>query len=75
MIILEILAVLSYIGVGVLCFWAGMRYNEDHHDEKMSARVIRPAVIVVRPQYHVTEYSVNRAEQLDLDFPPVKKVG
>lgn len=73
MMFLETLAVISYLAVGILCFWAGMRYQEDK--EKASARIIRPAVITVKPQYHVTEYVMKRGEDLELDFPPVEKVG
>lgn len=74
--LLEILVVISYIAVGVLCFWAGTCYAEDKRKEKISARVVHPANIKVEPRVQITEYIVDsRNNQLDLDFPPVKKVG
>lgn len=72
---LETLVVISYVAVGVLCFWAGKCYAEDKRKEKLSARVIRPANIKVNRHYHVTEYATPNKETLDIDFPPVKKVG
>lgn len=74
-IFLETLVVVSYIAVGILCFWAGKHWQEDKEKEKASARIIRPAIITVKPQYHVTEYVAEHPEDLELDFPPVKKVG
>lgn len=74
MILYEVLAVMSYICVGILCFWAGAMWKEDREKERLSARVIRPAVIVTKPQYKVTEYIVSDNKALDLDFPPVTKV-
>lgn len=72
---LIIICIYSYTIAFLLCFYAGMIFERKNEKPRTSARVIRPAVITVKPQYHVTEYVAEHPEDLELDFPPVKKVG
>lgn len=74
MILYEVLVVISYIAIGILCFWAGAMWKEDQEKKKKSARVIRPAKITVNRNYQVTEFVTPDKQALDLDFPPVTKV-
>ena len=71
---LVILCIYSYTAGLLLCFYAGMWIERESKQPKISARVIRPAIITVKPQYHVTEYVIKRGEDLELDFPPTTKV-
>lgn len=71
---LVILCIYSYTAGLLLCFYAGMRIERDTKREKISARVIRPAVITVKPQYHVTEYVAEHPEDLELDFPNTERI-
>jgi len=71
---LVILCIYSYTAGLLLCFYAGMRVERKDGKQKTSARVIRPAVITVKPQYHVTEYVAEHPEDLELDFPNTKRI-
>ena len=47
---LVILCIYSYTAGLLLCFYAGMRIERDTKREKISARVIRPAVVVIKSE-------------------------
>ena len=47
---LVILCIYSYTAGLLLCIYAGMRIERDTKREKISARVIRPAVVVIKSE-------------------------
>lgn len=60
------------VAIVLVSFSAGVLYEMNKKDERMSARVIRPANITIERNIHITEYNVVNEEALDLDFPKVE---
>ena len=62
------------VAIVLVSFSAGVLYEMNKKDERISARVIRPANITIEKHYHIREYTVSD-KALDIDFPEVEKVG
>ena len=63
-----IITALMAIVSTVTAFFVGAVWQMNRQEEKISARVIRPANINIEKKYHVTEYLVQEGA-LDIDFP------
>lgn len=61
------------VAIVLVSFSAGVLYEMNKKDERISARVIRPANITIEKHYHIREYTVSD-KALDIDFPEVEKV-
>lgn len=71
MLIAEII-VMAISGM-VIAFCSGYLTACKVEDERLSARVIRPANITVNRHIHITEYTVADKEALEIDFPNSKR--
>ena len=58
-----------YLSLG---FCVGIIYKNAKEDDRLSARVIRPANIKIEKHFHVTEYAVQDKEAFEIDFPNSK---
>ena len=68
-IITALMAIVSTI----TAFFIGAVWQMNRQEEKISARVIRPANITVEKHYHVTEYNITDGKALDIDFPNTRR--
>lgn len=62
------------VAIVLVSFSAGVLYEMNKKDERISARVIRPANITIEKHYHIREYTVSD-KALDIDFPEVERIG
>lgn len=62
------------VAIVLISFSAGVLYEMNKKDERISARVIRPANITIEKHYHIREYTVSD-KALDIDFPEVERIG
>jgi len=67
-----ILCAIAIVGM-FITFCAGVLWEMNHEEERLSARVIRPANITVNRHYTVTEYTVTDSNALDIDFPDSRR--
>lgn len=58
-----------YLSLG---FCVGIIYKNAKEEDRLSARVIRPANIKIEKHFHVEEYSVSDKDALEIDFPNSK---
>ena len=61
------------LAIVLVSFSAGVLYEMNKKDERISARVIRPANITIEKHYHIREYTVSD-KALDIDFPEVERI-
>lgn len=62
------------VAIVLISFSAGVLYEMNRKDERISARVIRPANITIEKHYRIREYTVSD-KALDIDFPEVERIG
>ena len=62
------------VAIVLVSFSAGVLYEMNKKDERISARVIRPANITIEKHYHIREYTISD-KALDIDFPEVERIG
>jgi len=62
------------VAIVLVSFSAGVLYEMNKKDERISARVIRPANITIEKHYYIREYTVSD-KALDIDFPEVERIG
>lgn len=67
-----IITALMAIVSTVTAFFIGARWQISRQEEKIGARVIRPAEITIEKHYHVTEYNITDGKALDIDYPDVR---
>ena len=65
----EVLLAIMFISGITIAFCAGYLRGLDSEEERISARVIRPANITVEKKVNVVEYTVTDSKALDIDFP------
>ena len=58
-----------YLALG---FCVGVIYKNAKEEDRLSARVIRPANIKFEKHFHVVEYTTQDKEALEIDFPNSK---
>ncbi len=63
-----IISAMAVVG-SIVAFCAGVLWQMDHEEKRLSARVIRPVNITIEKHVHVTEYTISDPASLDIDFP------
>lgn len=65
----EVLLAIMFISGITIAYCVGYLHGLDSEEERISARVIRPANITVEKKVNVVEYTVTDSKALDIDFP------
>ena len=64
-----VLMIILAVDMCVVSFSAGVLWQMNRDDKRMSARVIRPANITVNRNYYITEYAVQNEDALKINYP------
>lgn len=64
-----IAAIVAFAGIVIASWCLGALHILNRQEEKVTARVIRPANITIEKHIHISEYTVSDPDVLDIDFP------